>query len=199
MEDRWKKIVAERACDIIDAHKLSNSAVEFLNSELSPESLINKLSEASKWPDAIMVMANALPRREAVWWACVCSRRMASIAGDETEKRALNAAEKWVYKPSDEGRSESFRLAQDSNTSSAGTLIALAVAYSENKLAVVMDQEIELDSSSFTQIVTAAVLTAANESPKEQIDDQYRIFINSGKDIAKGGNGQVNEKQKSKS
>jgi len=143
VEDDWKKIVAERACDIIDANYLGSGSREFMDSESSPEALIIKLSEASRWPDAIRVMASALPRREAVWWACVCSRKSADVARDKTDIVALEAAEKWVFKPSEEGRSESFRMAQESETASAGTLTALAVACSESKLTVVEDQQIK--------------------------------------------------------
>lgn len=196
MEDRWKKIVAERASDIIDANDLSSGSAEYLNSESSPEALIMKLSEASRWPDAIRVMASALPRREAVWWACVCSRQWENLSGDETDKMALEAAEKWVFKPSDEGRSKSFRLAQLSTSASTGTLTALAVACSESKLTVFEDQEINMDSSTFPQIIAAAVLIAANEKTGEQIDDQFRVFIRIGENIAKGGNGQINGNQK---
>ncbi len=199
MENEWKKIVAERACDIIDADCLGSGSRVFLDSESSPETLIIKLSEASKWPDAIRVMASALPRREAVWWACVCSRQTANLTVDEADKMALEAAEKWVFEPSDEGRSEAFRMAQESEAASAGTLAALAVACSESKLTVVEDQQIKMDSSSFAQIVAAAVLIAANEKSGVQIDDQFRMFIRIGEDIAKGGNGQLNEKQKSNS
>jgi hypothetical protein len=189
----WKKIVAQRACDIIEADKLGSGSQRYLDSEISPEALIIRLSESSLWSDAISVIASALPRREAVWWACVCSRKMPAMAGDESDKKALDAAEKWVFKPSDKSRSESFRLVQESTSASAGTLAALAVACSDSKLGIGGDQEIMMDSSFFPQIIAASVLTAAGDEAGEPVEDQFSLFIKIGENIAKGGNGHVNQ------
>lgn len=191
MEGRWEKIVALRACDIVSVENLSSGSQVFLNSKLSPEALIVSLSEAGKWPDAITVMASSLPRREAVWWACVCCRHVPGLDADKGEMNALEAAEKWVFKPSDKNRSESFFSAGRSSTASAGTLTALAAGCSDSKLKVDENHEIDIDSSSFAQIVAAAVLVAASMEADEKLNDVYSLFILMGEDIAKGGNGRV--------
>ena len=126
MEDRWKKTIAERACDIIDTNDLDPESVELLTPEMRPESYVRELCEAKKWPDAVKVMTRSLPPREGVWWACVCARQMQALSGDTCEIEALVAAEKWVIKPNDENRRKAFSLAQESTAKSAGTLCACA-------------------------------------------------------------------------
>ncbi len=191
MEDRWKKITAERACDIIDANDLDADSVELLNADMRPESFIGELSAAKKWRDAVKVMTRALPPREVVWWACVCARQLKALSGNTSEIAALVAAEKWVNKPTEENRREAFRLAQESAAASAGTMCALAAAFSGGKLPVAENQEIDLESSVFPDIVDAVVMTAAAEKPGEQIDEQLQCFLASGKDIACGRNGRI--------
>ena len=186
MSDDWKKVVARKACDIIDADNLSAASRTLLNREDSPRALVHKLVKAEQWPDAITVMAHCLPRREAVWWACVCSRK----AGAEDDVKALEAAEQWVFKPSGERRAEAFREAQESASASAGALVALAVASSESKLAIDKEVEIELDAAAFPQIVVAAVLVAEAEAAKKE-SSPFSLFVAMGENIAQGGNGRV--------
>jgi hypothetical protein len=193
MEDRWKKIAAERASDIIDAEDLDADSMELLNAEMRPESYIGELSAAKKWPDAVKVMARALPPREAVWWACVCARQMKELSSDTSQIASLEAAEKWVRKPTDENRREAFRLAQESASQSAGSLSALAVAFNEGKLPVADNQNFNLESSVFPQIVNAVVIIAASERQGEHFNEQLQCFLASGKDIACGGNGKIEE------
>lgn len=191
MEDRWEKIAAERACDIIDANDLDPASVELLNAEMRPESYIGELSTAKKWPDAVKVMARALPPREAVWWACVCARQMKELSSDASQISSLEAAENWVRKPTDENRREAFRLTQESASQSAGSLSALAAAFNEGKLPAPDNQNFNLESSVFPQIIGAVVILAASEKQGEHFNEQLQCFLASGKDIACGGNGRI--------
>ena len=52
--------------------------------------------------EAVRLCAHALPRREAVWWACMCARGVPPQALPAADIAALNAAETWVRKPGDE-------------------------------------------------------------------------------------------------
>ena len=191
MEDRWKKTIAERACDIIDTNDLDPESVELLTPEMRPESYVRELCEAKKWPDAVKVMTRSLPPREGVWWACVCARQMQALSGDTSEIEALVAAEKWVIKPNDENRRKAFSLAQESTAKSAGTLCALAASFSGGKIPAADNQDVDLEGSVFPKIVDAVVMAAAAEKQGEQILEQLQCFLASGKDIACGGNGRI--------
>ncbi len=48
MEDRWKKVFSERACDIIDSNDLAPASLELLTSEMRLEPYVRKLSTAFK-------------------------------------------------------------------------------------------------------------------------------------------------------
>ncbi len=195
MEDQWKKIIAERACDIIDADDLDVGSKDLLNPEMRPETYIRELCSAGMWSDAVKVMARALPPREAVWWACVCARRIDFLADDADEIAALKAAEQWVYKPTSQNQADAFRLAQESDSRSAGMLAALAAAGSEGKLPLIDGQYTDLESSVFPQLLYAVVMISAATNGAEQINEQLRQMLSSGEDIARGGNGLVKDQQ----
>jgi len=190
VSDEWKKVVAQKACDVVNADKLSAGSLPMLNTEDSPREFILKLAGSEKWPDAITVMANCLPRREAVWWACVCSRKIHD-GGDE---KALEAAEQWVFKPTDEGRAVAFREVQNSTASSAAALAALAAASSESRLSLDEHTEIRLNASSFPDLVVAAILVAEGIVANDESASPFSLFLDMGEDIAKGGNGRVEER-----
>lgn len=194
MESQWKKVTSATVPDIIDVTSLDEGSQALLKPGMRPEVYIRVLSAAKKWPDAIKIMSRALPPREAVWWACVCARQMHGFVGDKSEIAALEAAEKWVFKPTDEHRTAAFNLAQNSKSKSAGTLSALAVAFSGAKLPVAEDQTVDMDTAVFPQMVDGAVIVAACEKKGEEMTVQFQQFLKSGEDIACGGNGQIHGK-----
>ncbi len=70
----------------------------------APRSFLDALIEAGEFPDAVRFLAHALPKREAVWWACLCAREAAGADPPEPVAAALRAAEAWVADPSEENR-----------------------------------------------------------------------------------------------
>jgi hypothetical protein len=195
MENHWKKIAAETVSDIIDVDVLSTGSQALLTPEMRPETYIRELVRAEKWLDAANVMAHALPRREAVWWACLCAKKTKKPPPESNERSALSAAVKWVYKPTDENRQEAFRLAQVGDPESPGTLAALAAAYSSEVLPLPGEQHVDVDKAVFPKIVFAIVVMAANEAGKDQIDGRLQSFLLSGEEIAQGGTGKIKRKQ----
>src|SRR5690606_25846941 len=108
------------------------------------------LAAAGHWLDAIAFLARALPKREAVWWACMCARvtappaeEAASPEGDVAgpaaagrgPARALAAAEAWVYKPSEENRRECEAAAHAAQFDSPESWAAIAAFWSGGSVA----------------------------------------------------------------
>lgn len=191
MEQNWKKIADERASTVTGGCDLPQEALELLRPDMRPEEYIMALSAAGRWLDAAMIMAHALPRREAVWWACMCAQNMQLMALDKGEQLALSTAEKWVFQPTDENRAEAFRIAQESKTNGNGTLCALAVAMSAESMPLGPDQSVEVDGSAFPGIVFGIVVMAASESDGSQMNDRLQEYLLRGQEIACGGNGKL--------
>src|SRR6266702_8553433 len=72
-----------------------------------------RLEQAGLLIEATRLVAHALPAREAVWWACACSRYTAACGIDPAaETKVREAAEEWVRKPTDEHRRAAMKEAE---------------------------------------------------------------------------------------
>lgn len=192
MVDIWKKLTSEKANEIIEVNELDAESLDLLEPDMRPEAYIKVLSEAGRWSDAAMFMARTLPKREAVWWACVCAGNTDVLKKHKDETLAHRAAEKWAFKPTEENRRDAFIQAQKSNTPSIGTMSCLAAAFSGGKLSLSEEQSFEPDTSAFPKIISGIVLIAANDKGAEQFDKLLEQFLHQGADIACGGNGKLN-------
>ena len=193
MGKQWKKIIAKRAGDVISADDLTEESVALMTESVTPSEFIQQLMDAGHFLDSAKTLAYSLPRREAVWWACMCARQLESVNSAESEKKALSAAEKWVYDPVDERRTIAFQCAQTSKTNSVGVMCALAAAFSDSNLPVDEDNSIEVDSSSFPGAIFAAIVVAASEAENQALEDRVAELLKVGVEIAQGGSGKMKE------
>jgi len=192
MEQEWKKVSADKASHITRNCDLPVEALALLTEEMRPEAYILALSGAKRWMDAAQVMAHVLPRREAVWWACMCAQTMDLMSREKGEQLALSTAEKWVFQPTEAHRDEAFRVAQESTTNGNGTLCALAVAMGA-ETPPAPENAVRLDGSAFPGIIFAIVVTAASEGDGSRLNERLQESLQRGQEIACGGNGKLEE------
>ncbi len=62
--------------------------------------------------EATQLLAYALPKREAVWWACMCVAHTAPPDLPEPDRLARAAAEQWVRQPNDKNRRAAMKQAE---------------------------------------------------------------------------------------
>lgn len=187
------KISAPSAHLICQQLELEDEAKQLLNSEQTPLQYLLLLVENKAFPDAIRFLAMALPKREAVWWACVSAR--GSIT-DKTKPQviaALTAAEAWVYQPTEENRRGAMALAEATEFNGAGSWAAVAAFWSGGSMSP-PDAPIIPPSEDLTaKAVAGAVMLAVAEMDPEKADDNYKKLLMQGIDIAKGGKGDLTQ------
>ena len=76
---------------------------------------LERLEQAGFLTEATRLVAHALPKREAVWWACMCVSHTAPPDLPSIDRAAREAAEEWVRQQTDKSR----RLAFDHRTDAA--------------------------------------------------------------------------------
>src|SRR6056297_369334 len=91
-----------------------------------PRALVNRLAAEGQFPDAVKLLALALPRRDAVWWACRCCRESLSEDEPPANVSALEAAERWAAEPSENHRRSSHAAADASGLEAPGGCAAMA-------------------------------------------------------------------------
>lgn len=156
----------------------------------TPAALIAALLAADLPVDAIRVLAVALPRREAVWWACLAAREALPAAEDQAaEAAALTAAEAWVFKPTEENRRACFAPGQAVEFSTPAAYAALAAYWSGGSLAPPESPVVVPPGDMLTGTAAAAavLLSAAREPAAVKL--HYKNALEQAVDIANGGNG----------
>ena len=94
-----------------------------------PLTFLERLRRSGTPEDAVSLLAYALGRREAVWWAAQGVRLLGRIASGQTDA-PLAAAEAWVRDPDDLRRREALRLGMTGNSRLATSWVALAAGWS---------------------------------------------------------------------
>jgi hypothetical protein len=186
-----KKITAAAAADIARSAKLSAEAEALLARATTPAAYLGALIEAGLETDALRFLAFALPKREAVWWACLAARD--ALAADNRPEVAacLEAVEAWVYRPDEEKRRQTFPLAEAVGFETPAGYAALAAFWSGGSIAPPDAPEVSPDPALTPTMAGAAVLLAAVKPDPLKAPAKHRLAIARGIDIANGGNGRL--------
>lgn len=173
---------------------LSEEARALQRPGLSPAEFIDLLCGAELWVDAIRFLAHALPRREAVWWACTAARSGLDVnaAG---QRQAVETAEAWVYHPDEERRRAAMNAAPAAGNDNPAHWAAMAAAWSGGSLAPPEAPVVPPGETLTAQAVGGAVLLAAVKPEPERAPERYRNAVVQAIDIARGGTGRPKPNQ----
>jgi len=146
---------------------------------------------ADRIPDALRLIAHALPKREAVWWACMCARAVPAEEADALDADALTAAELWVRRPDEESRRAAMMIAEKGGFRSPEGWAAVACFWSGGSMSAPGLPEV-LPAENLTGVAVAgAVLMAALRHKPERAPARMTQFLASARDIAAGGAGRI--------
>ena len=182
------KIKAATAQEVCSGFTLSADARPYLKPEMPPLDFVNALTTQEIYSDAVQFLARALPKREAVWWSCVCARDLDGDTKRPELAEGLQAAEAWVYRPSEENRRHAEKAGQAIKGSHPARWTAMAAFWSGGSLAPPGAPEAKPPEDFTAKAVAGAILLAAGLDPK-QTAARNRKFLAAGIDIAKGGTG----------
>jgi len=157
----------------------------------TPVEFLDQLIGAKSLDEAVKFLAFALPRREAVWWACVCARMELKEPIPEPQANALVAAEIWVRKPTDEHRRAAMTCAQAAKFESPAAWAAVAAFWSSGSMAPPDLPEVPPAAHLLGVAVSGSVTLAAVLSTPELASEKRERYLAAAVNIANGGNGRV--------
>lgn len=160
--------VPVRAADVCQRFKPSDSARQILGEEMSPKDYIAALAEAKLHADAIQFIAQYLPKRQAVWWACQCIHKGTADKLTPEESAAMKAAEDWVAQPSEQARMVAMQAADDADGATAAGCIALAAYWSEAPPQQDLKSQMRMDAMCGKLAGAAILLAAVVDAAKAQ-------------------------------
>jgi hypothetical protein len=179
-------IVASTAAEICEKSSLSDTAIELLGEEMTPEGFLEALIEAELFPDAIKFLAQALPKKEAVIWARDCSREESGAAHSELDEICLEAVDRWLAEPSDENRRTAMDLADKAGYKSSASMTAAAAAWTEGGMGPAEYDDVLPPETLAGTMSSSAVLMAALESRSDKTAETQHRLLESGLVIAQG-------------
>ncbi len=182
------KVTAKTAAEVCKLFPLGDEAKKLLRDGMAPRPFLDALIEKQQFPDAVRLLAHALPKREAVWWACLCARQAHGASPPPPIGPALTAAEKWVSDPSDDNRRAAHAAAQAGATGSPAGCAALAAFFSGGSLAPANLPAVPPGETLTAQAAAGAVLLAGVLAEPQKSVDKYRKFLALGVDVGNGVN-----------
>lgn len=172
--------------------ELEPPAQAALHGAATVEEGLARLEAAGELMVACRLAAHALPKREAVWWACMCARAAPpDEPGTPADAAAIEAAEAWVRRPDEPARRACMAAAEKTGFRSTEAWAAVGAFWSGGSMAPEGQPVVPPgDHLTGTAIGGAVVLAAVRRKPDE-LDARLRRFLASARDIALGGAGRM--------
>lgn len=157
--------------------------------KLTPLEFLAELLDRNSLVEALQFLAFALPPREAVWWASTCARAELRDPVSQPVLNAIEAAETWVRRPTDEHRRAAMDRARATDFDTPGAWAAVAAFWSGGSMAPLNMPEVPPPPHLVGVAVAGAVALAAVQSEPQHADEKRERFLASAVDIANGGSG----------
>jgi hypothetical protein len=174
-----------------------------------PDALVAALAEAGKHPEAVRLVASALPKREAIWWAWVSARHAAQTAAEAAAasappagaqpgaappagavppavQHALAAVERWIAHPDDANRRTAFAAAQAATAETPVGCAGFAVFFSGGSLAAPeVPFVVPPPPGACWQLVAGAITLAAMQGPPPHMATRFAGHLAQGIEIVR--------------
>ena len=183
------KIQQPTASAVCKHVELDEEAKSLLQDDAVPAQYLQQLIEKELYPDAARFLANALPKREATWWACLCARNALNNQPSDADLKAIELAEAWVYKPTEENRKPIMPAAETTEFKTPAGWAAVAAFWSGGNMSPVEGTVVPPPEDLTAKAVIGAVMLAAVRDGPEKVKTNYQLFLRQGIDIAGGGDG----------
>jgi len=188
-ESPYVKLDGKEPAELAERLKLEDKARALLAPHLTVDAYVTRLNTAGLYPAAVAVLAHALPKREAVWWACMAVRKAVAPLPGSPASEALVAAETWVRRPTEENRRAAHQTAERVGLDSPSTWAAMAAFWSGDNMAPIGVPAVAPGDALTGRAVTGAVTLAAVQHEPQRAPEKFRGFTAIAFDIARGGDG----------
>lgn len=187
--ENLKKIPPEPAAKMLAATNTKLQTKLTLPASASVPAVLAALAEKDAKIDILRLIAVVLPPREATWWACLAAR---DLVGPEAKvvPPPLAAAERWVFKPTQENREIARQCFEGADQDDDTAYCAMAALYADGTLGPGEMNQHPAPPNGVSAAVFAMNLIAMRANV-DRMQVYLDILIDRGLDIGRGGNGRV--------
>lgn len=173
------------AAELCAVAEVSEEALAVLGDGSIPvRTLITQLQEKELFGDAVRVLAHALPKREAVWWAWVCARKASGPTPEPLIKAALEATERWIVQPTEEHRRDAMAFGEAADFGTPAGCAALAAFMTGGSLSPPHAPVVPPGEFMTAKAVAGSVTMAAVIEKPEQAPERFKEFLGLGLEVA---------------
>jgi hypothetical protein len=169
---------------VCDAAELGEEALALRAPGQAPRAYAEALIAAESYADAVRLLAHALPRREAVWWAWVCAKRAAGETPPPEVGALLEATRIWIAEPTDAHRRGVFAQAEAVGFDTPAGCAGLAAFFSGNSLAPPDRDPVPPGEFMAAKAITGSVVLAAVLTEPERAAEKFREYLEQGMLVA---------------
>jgi hypothetical protein len=185
------KLSAAEVSDVLQRCNLPPEAQEAIAGMQDVMGIIQALTRAGFPIEATRVFAHALPKREAVWWACMCATHTSPANVTEGDRKARELSEAWVRQRTDEVRRAAMDEAKRTGFQSPEAWAAVAAFWSGDSLTPLNMPPVPPPAHLTGVAVAGAVALASVRGAPNRQKQRLALFLQSAHDIAAGGPGRL--------
>ena len=186
-----KSLRKESLHELVAHFDLSAPAAGFVTPRASIQTVLASLLNHNHFFDAATLLAHALPKRRAVWWAASAASWHAKaypVASEPKALVAIKSAQAWVMEPEEDYRIAAHRASLLVSPRAPAHWAAMSVFWSAGNITPGSGVTTAPPPFLYARGVAAAIDLAANLSGLER-ESSYRHLLAQGVDIAAGGDG----------
>ena len=191
MSDNLAKILDTDLTALRPRVALSTDASMVLTDVTKVPDALQRLEASGFLVEAARMVAHALPKREAVWWACMCAMHTAPADLGENDRLARELAENWVRQQNDKLRREAMAKAEAADFGTPEAWAAVAAFWSGDSMAPEGQAAVPPPGHLCGTAVAGSVVLAAVRGDPLRQPARLKRFLESGRNIAAGGPGRL--------
>jgi hypothetical protein len=166
--------------------ELSAEIQEMAKTSADADELIDQLAADEHYLDALRLRGYLLPKRDAVWWGCLCVRDELDEPLPENQLAACAAAVAWVTDPTEARRRDCERASDAAGSNGPGGLLAISAFWSDGSIGPASAPEVPPDERLTCQGLAAALVIAAYLGDSTKVNERMTAFFDKGKQVAAG-------------
>jgi hypothetical protein len=180
------RITCLSAADVCYQYELGEHVCTLFQEDLAPRPFLEKLLEHEYYGDAVWFLAHGLPKREAVWWGCLCLGQAANLGPTSTVPAALEAAVRWVVQPSEENRRAAKAPGEAAKLTTPQGCLAKAAFWSGGSMNPPNLPDVLPPPFVTARVVGGGIMLAAVQGDPSRVVERLRQFLALGIGVANG-------------
>ncbi len=185
-QDEPSKSLDRPAAEVCEVAGPGEAARGLLDEGMTVRTYLDALAAQGLHADALKVLAYALPKRAAVWWACLIAAEAMGPEPSPAAAAALETARAWVIDPKDERRRAAFPAAEAVGMGTPAGCTAAAAYFSSGSLAPPDLPVVPPREDVTGRLVAAALTLAAVIQQPERAPEKRAAFLRTGREVAEG-------------